>query len=67
MVHELPTARISLGARLFAALPLVLLPLKPARPDPVTILRALLFAIAFGVVAWLGIVMTRYIGRIAAV
>ena len=67
MVHELPTARISLGARLIAALPLVLLPLKPARPDPVTILRALLFAIAFGVVAWLGIVMTRYIGRIAAV
>ena len=51
MVHELPAARISPGARL----------------DPASILRALLFAIAFGVVAWLGIVMTRYIGRIAAV
>ena len=35
MVHELPAARISPGARL----------------DPASILRALLFAIAFGVVA----------------
>jgi PAS domain S-box-containing protein len=67
MVHEVSAARSSLGARLSSALRPVLLPLRPARPDSVAILRALLFAIAIGVVAWLGIVMTHYSDRIAAV
>ena len=67
MIHEVLAARISLATRLVAALRYVVLPLKPARPDPGAVLRAMLFALAIGVVAWIGIVLTRYSSRIAAV
>ena len=68
MVGELPPARRSTTtARPNAPLPRHLRQFIPNRPDARAMLRAMLFAIAVGIVAWLGIYMTRSGGRIAAV
>ena len=68
MVRELPTPRPSTRvAWLIESLRRHLRPLIPGRPDPAAIRRAIMLALAVAVIAWLGIVMTRYSGRIAVV